>query len=51
MPVTFHDRGGPYGRTTGAERVVAVDVTGLPAAAMVVPASNHDIRASAPCVS
>ena len=27
---TFHDRGGPYGRTKGAKRVVAVDVTGLP---------------------
>jgi putative transposase len=27
---TFHDRGGPYGRTKGAERIVAVDVTGLP---------------------
>ena len=24
---TFHDRGGPYGRTKGAKRVVAVDVT------------------------
>lgn len=30
---TFHDRGGPYGRTKGAKRVVAVDVrspTGRP---------------------
>jgi hypothetical protein len=27
---TSHDRGGPYGRTKGAKRVVAVDVTGLP---------------------
>jgi hypothetical protein len=26
---TFHDRSGPYGRTKGAKRVVAVDVTGL----------------------
>ena len=25
---TFHDRGGPYGRTKGAKRIVAVDVTG-----------------------
>jgi putative transposase len=24
---TLHDRGGPYGRTKGAKRVVAVDVT------------------------
>jgi hypothetical protein len=35
---TFHDRGGPDGRTKGAKRVVAVDVTGLPVAALVVPA-------------
>jgi transposase len=32
--LTFHDRGGPYGRTKGAKRVVAVDVTGLPVAAL-----------------
>lgn len=43
---TFHDRGGPYGRTKGAKRVVAVDVTGLPVAAIVVPASTHENRAS-----
>jgi len=42
---TFHDRGGPYGRTKGAKRVVAVDVTGLPIAAQVVPASTHENRA------
>ena len=41
---TFHDRGGPYGRTKGATRVV--DVTGLPVAALVVPASTHENRAS-----
>ena len=34
--VTFHDRGGPYGRTNGAKRVIAVDVTGLPLAGVVV---------------
>ncbi len=39
---TFHDRGGPYGRTKGAKRVVAVDVTGLPVGALVVPASTHE---------
>ena len=44
--VTFHDRGGPYGRTKGAKRIVAVDVTGLPVAALVVPASTHENRAS-----
>jgi putative transposase len=43
---TFHDRGGPYGRTKGAKRVVAVDVTGLPVAAVAVPASTHENRAS-----
>jgi putative transposase len=44
--VTFHDRGGPYGRTKGAKRVVAVDVTGLPLGALVVPASTHENRTS-----
>ena len=42
---TFHDRGGPFGRTKGAKRVVAVDVTGLPVGALVVPASTHENRA------
>jgi putative transposase len=44
--LTFHDRGGPYGRTKGAKRVVAVDVTGLPVGALVAPASTHENRAS-----
>jgi hypothetical protein len=44
--LSFHDRGGPYGRTKGAKRVVAVDVTGLPVGAVVVPASTHENRAS-----
>ncbi len=44
--LTFHDRGGPYGRTKGAKRVVAVDVTGLPVGALVVPASMHENRVS-----
>ena len=43
---TFHDQGGPYGRTKGAKRIVAVDVTGLPVGALVVPASTHENRAS-----
>jgi putative transposase len=43
---TFHGRGGPHGRTKGAKRVVAVDVTGLPVGALVVPASTHENRAS-----
>jgi hypothetical protein len=33
------------GRTKGAKRVVAVDVTGLPVGALVVPASTHENRA------
>ena len=44
--LSFHDRGGPCGRTKGAKRVVAVDVTGLPVAAVVVPASTHENRTS-----
>lgn len=40
--MTFHDRGGPYGRTNGAKRVIAVDVTGLPLAARAVPASTAE---------
>nr|WP_277349871.1 IS5 family transposase [Planosporangium thailandense] len=44
--VTFHDRGGPYGATNGAKRVVAVDVTGLPVGALVVPASTTERRAT-----
>ena len=44
--LTFHDRGGLFGRTKGAKRIVAVDVTGLPVAALVVPASTHENRAS-----
>lgn len=39
---TFHDRGGLYGRTKGAKRRVAIDVTGLPLGALVVPASIHE---------
>ncbi len=30
--VTLHRRGGPYGYTNGAKRIVAVDATGLPLA-------------------
>jgi putative transposase len=41
---TFHDRGGRYGRTKGAKRVVAVDVTGLPVAALVVPQLFERVR-------
>jgi putative transposase len=44
--VTFHNKGGPYGRTNGAKRVVAVDVTGLPVAGLVVPANTTEGRAT-----
>lgn len=39
-------KGGPYGRTNGAKRVVAVDVTGFPLAALVVPASCTESAAT-----
>jgi putative transposase len=39
---TFHNKGGPYGFTNGAKRAIAVDVTGLPLAARVLPASTHE---------
>lgn len=43
---TFLDGGGPFGRTKGAKRIVAVDVTGLPVAGLVVPASTHENQAA-----
>jgi putative transposase len=43
---TVHHQGGPFGRTKGAKRVDAVDVTGLPVCALVVPASTHENRTS-----
>ena len=42
---TFHNQGGPYGRTNGAKRIVCVDVTGLPLCVRVVPASTCEARA------
>lgn len=44
---TFHDKGGPYGRTKGAKRAIAVDVTGLPLGGLVVPASSSENAATA----
>ena len=44
--LTFDDRRGPYSRTKRAERIVAVDVTGLSVAALIVPAYTHESRAS-----
>jgi putative transposase len=43
--VTFHNQGGPYGRTNGAKRIVCVDVTGLPLSVRVVPASTSEAKA------
>ena len=43
--VTFHNQGGPYGRTNGAQRIVCVDVTGLPLCVKVVPASTSEASA------
>jgi putative transposase len=43
--VTFHNQGGPYGRTNGAKRIVCVDVTGLPLCVRVVPASTSEAGA------
>ena len=42
---TFHNQGGPYGRTNGAKRIVCVDVTGLPLCVRVVPASVSEASA------
>jgi putative transposase len=39
---TFHNQGGPYGRTNGSKRIVCVDVTGLPLCVRVVPASTSE---------
>ncbi len=36
---TFHAKGGNYGGTNGAKRVIAVDATGLPLAGVVFPAN------------
>jgi len=42
---TFHNQGGPYGRTNRAKRFVCVDVTGLPLCVRVVPASTSEASA------
>ena len=42
---TFHNQGGPYGRTNGSKRIVCVDVTGLPLCVRVVPASTSEASA------
>lgn len=39
---TFHNKGGPHGATNGTKNVIAVDVTGLPLAAVAVPANTSD---------
>lgn len=42
---TFHQRGGPFGATNGAKRVIAVDVTGLAVAGLVLPANVTETQA------
>lgn len=42
---TYHDTGGPAGRTYGAKRTILVDYLGLPVAARVDSARPHDSKA------
>lgn len=42
---TFHERGGPGGRTSGTKRTLLVDILGLPLAADAVSARPHDVTA------
>ncbi|HKZ92909.1 MAG TPA: IS5 family transposase [Candidatus Limnocylindrales bacterium] len=42
---TFHEAGGPGGRTMGTKRTLLVEILGLPVAARVDPARPHDVRA------
>ena len=42
---TFHNQGDPHGRTKGAERIVCVDVTGLPLWLRAVPVSTSEAKA------
>ena len=42
---TFHNQGGPFGRSNGTKRVVCVDVTGLALCARAVPASTSEAQA------
>lgn len=46
LAALFHDRGGPYGRTKGAKLAISVDITGLPLAARVLPASTTESDAT-----
>lgn len=40
---SFHDQGGPWGATHGAKRFVAVDVTGMPVAALACGARTSEV--------
>lgn len=42
---TFHDSGGPGGRTNGTKRTLLVDILGLPLAAHAGSARPHDVAA------
>lgn len=42
---TFHNQGGPYGRTNETKRIVCVDVTGLPLCVRAVSTSMSETSA------
>ena len=42
---TFHEAGGPGGRTRGTKRTLLVDILGLPVAARMDSARPHDVQA------
>jgi len=43
---TFHDAGGPGGRTIGTKRTLLVEILGLPVAAAACSARPHDVTAA-----
>jgi len=43
---TFHERGGPGGRTAGTKRTLLVEILGLPVAASACSARPHDVVAA-----
>jgi hypothetical protein len=43
---TFHEAGGPGGRTIGTKRTVLVEILGLPLAARADSAQPHDVVAA-----
>jgi putative transposase len=43
---TFHEAGGPGGRTTGTKRTLLIEILGLPIAAAASSARPHDVQAA-----